>query len=127
MTPQYVDGASGMQKGIASAETGIKVSSVRQRFENPKMYSMDETGTHDGFATNFNSVSTLTVEGEVSGSLATVAPSFNTDVAIANQIAALAGITIGDVYLDDCEVTEIREGFKSFTGNYSSHPEITDA
>lgn len=115
-----------MQVGVENAETGIKVAEVRQRWENPKAYSMDENGTHDGFATNFNAATTMTVSGEVSGSLATVAPSFNTDVALANITATLAGLTAGDWFLDDCEVVQGRAPtFKGFTGNYSSHPDIT--
>ena len=127
LTPAYVDGASGMQVGVASAEDGIKVESVSQRWENPKAQSFDNIGTVDGFAQNFNPSTTVTVSGEVTTLTASLLPDTSGTGAatIANTTDTSGGITVSDYYIDDWEITQSRApNFKSFTGNYSAHPEV---
>lgn len=147
MTPQYVDGATGMQVGINAAggatdvENDLKVSEVRQRGENPKAYSQDNLGTRDGFATNFDPSFSYTVSGEIK-SVTTGTPDLDEAIGtssggatgshfwnactIANAIGNLGGIAAGGIYLDSFEIVQTRApGWFSFTAEYSSNPDIT--
>ena len=131
-TPAYVDGATDMQVGIASAESGIKVSSVDQSIDNPKAYSYDHVGTQDGYAYGWNPSSTMTVTGEVSAATTDLVPNtseanaWGSTITIANATTSYAGLTFSTWSLDSVRLSQTRApGFKSLTASYSSFPDIT--
>jgi len=133
--PTYVDGASGMQKGVENAETGIKVESVEWSINDPKEYSFDEYGGHDGFAHGFNPSVEITVTGEISNEIAGgPIAEFGTAITFANEAnctltdsdATFANIpNTGGFYPEEISFSESRDGFRSMTIRTISHPAIT--
>ena len=118
--PTYVDGSSGMLKGVESAETGIKVESIEWSIDDPKEYSFDRYGGHDGFAHGFNPSVTITVSGEISNENAGVPiAEFGTAITFAN-IANTGGF-----YPESISFSESRDGFRSMSITTISHPAIT--
>jgi len=134
-SPSYVDGASGMQKGVKTAETGIKVESVDWTINDPMEYSFDRYGGHDGFAHGFNPSVEIEVSGEVSDEDAGVCiAQFGTAITFANETNALqadSGSTFANVpntggfYPTAISFSESRDGFRSMSITTISHPDIT--
>ena len=134
-TPTYVDGASGMQKGVKTAETGIKVESVEWSINDPKEYSFDKSGSADGFCHNYNPSVEITVTGEVSDENSGVpVAQFGTAITFANETncaltdsdATFANIAnTGGFYPEEISFSESRDGFRTMTIRTISHPDIT--
>ena len=125
-TPSYVQ-AGGLVRGVASAQTGINISSERERFENPKEYILDRFGGRTGFAFDFDKSSSVTIEGETStANSAVLAVAFGTALTVANQISGY-GVTTGDYLLDDIEVSLARESFVTSTANLTRVSGLTVA
>ncbi len=132
--PTYVNN-SGMQKGVKNDETAIKVESVEWSIEDPKEYSFDRYGGHDGFAHGFNPSVTITVSGEVSDEDAGLCiAQFGTAITFANETNALqadSGTTFANVpntggfYPESITFSESRDGFRSMSITTISHPAIT--
>ena len=137
----YIDGASGMQKGIANSETGIKIDSLEHSIDDPKSYSFDENGSADGFCHNYNPSITITISGEVSdenaglclsqyGTAITFANKNNaklTDLIGGDAVAdnAFAGVSdAGGFYAESISFSESRDGFRTLSITAISHPEI---
>ena len=107
-TPSY-QGAGSSVRGVASAQTGINLSSNRERFDNPKEYLMDRFGGRIGFAYDFDDSSTVTMEGETTTALNVVgAVSFGAAITVANQLDGY-GITTGSYFMDDVEINQSRD------------------
>ena len=133
--PTYVDGATGMQKGVENAETGIKVESIEWSINDPKEYSFDRYGGHDGFAHGFNPSVEITVSGEVSDENSGVPiAQFGTAITFSNETncaltdsdATFANVAnTGGFYPEEITFSESRDGFRSMTIRTISHPEIT--
>jgi hypothetical protein len=134
-TPSYVDGATGMQKGVANAESGIKIESIEWSINDPKEYSFDEFGGHDGFCHNFNPSIEITVTGEISNENEGVPiAEFGTAITFANETncaltdsdTTFANIpNTGGFYPEEISFSESRDGFRSMTIRTISHPSIT--
>lgn len=134
-TPTYVDGATGMQKGVKTAESGIKIESIEWSINDPKEYSMDRFGGHDGFCHGFNPSIEITVTGEVSNENEGVPiAEFGTAITFANESncaltdsdATFANIpNTGGFYPEEISFSESRDGFRSMTIRTISHPSIT--
>lgn len=133
--PTYVDGATGMQKGVENAETGIKVESVDWTINDPMEYSFDRYGGHDGFAHGFNPSIEIEVSGEVSDENSGVpVAQFGTAITFANETncaltdsdATFANIAnTGGFYPTAISFSESRDGFRSMSITTISHPAIT--
>lgn len=125
-TPTYVSAGS-VVRGVASAQTGINISSNRERFENPKEYILDRFGGRTGLTTDYDKSSATTIEGETSTALNVVAAvSFATAITVANEQDGY-GITTGDYFLDDIEVSQSREAFTTATINLTRVSGLTAA
>ena len=138
----YIDGASGMQKGVDNAETGIKIDSLEHSMADPKTYSFNEDGSADGFCHNYNPSITITISGEVSDENAGLCLSqYGTAITFANRNNAkltdliggdttsdnaFAGISdAGGFYADSISFSESRDGFRTLSITAIRHPEIT--
>ncbi len=53
-SPTYVQGATGMQKGVKHAETGLAIESIDWTINDPVEYSQDRYGGNNGFVHGFN-------------------------------------------------------------------------
>tara|TARA_R100000808_G_scaffold260_2_gene1554 strand:+ start:2828 stop:3238 length:411 start_codon:yes stop_codon:yes gene_type:complete len=134
-SPTYVDGATGMLKGVYADEGGIKVESVEWSINDPKEYSFDRYGGHDGFAHGFNPSVEITISGEVSDTTGAVpvaqfgtAITFNNEenVKLADSASTFANVAnTGGFYPEEITFSESRDGFRSMTIRTISHPEIT--
>lgn len=132
----YVDGASGLQKGISTAETGIKVSSVTTTASDPKIMTYDEAGSRDGFVHGFDPEIRIVVEGEIAGTTGLMTTEFGLAATIANEAdgkyadtqTTYWGISAaGTFWLDDSpEIRSTRDGLKTVTLPFISWPDITD-
>jgi hypothetical protein len=129
-TPQYVDGASGMQIGALNAESGIKLESFTQRWNNERVLSFDETGTPDGFCTDWDQRTSVSVGGEVSGALTTLVPDWVSIATVANFDNDEFGIDLSasgvGLFVDDVEITQTRGQFKTVSINYTGFPDISE-
>ena len=124
-----------MLKGVESAESGIKVESVEWSISDPKEYSVDENGSHDGFCHNYNPSVTITVSGEISNENAGVPlAEFGTAITFANETNPLLAdsdstfanvANTGGFYPEDISFSESRDGFRSMSITTISHPDIT--
>jgi hypothetical protein len=137
--PTYVDGASGLHKGVKEPEEGIKVESVDWTFTDPKEYSFDEHGGHDGFAHGFNPSVEISISGEVKSTTQGLPISqYGTAITIANKdnvkltdVNEGAGTTFGNIpdtggfYPESISFSESRDGFRSMTISAIMHPSIT--
>jgi len=132
-TPQYVDGATGMQKGVKLPETGIKIESIEWTINDPKEYSFDEFGGHDGFCHNYNPSIEITVSGEISDETSGIpVAQFGTAITFANQNNCrldannrFANVQDnGGFYPEEVSFSESRDGFRSMTIRTISHPAI---
>tara|TARA_R100000458_G_C8112166_1_gene134490 strand:+ start:193 stop:624 length:432 start_codon:yes stop_codon:yes gene_type:complete len=140
--PSYVDGAAGMTKGVANDEVGIKVSSVDTDIADPKEYSFDKHGGHDGFCHGYNPSITLSITGEVATTTSSnpiYEAAFGAAFSFANKDNAIlvdsdgngsadkyAGIaTTGGFYPETISFNETRDGFKTMSITAISHPAIT--
>ena len=85
MTPQYIDAAAGCQKGVGSAETGIKVETVTTTGTDPEILTYDHRGTTDGKVHNFDPSVTITITGEIAGTTGLMTSKFGTAATIANE------------------------------------------
>ena len=136
MTPTYIDGAAGCQKGVANAETGIKIESFRTSGDNPRMYTHDHRGTKDGFVEDYDSSVTLTVSGEISGSTGLMLAKFGVPPTIANEGDAKyadSGTTFwgipdtGSFFLSGSPtITSNRGELKGVELEFVMNPDITD-
>lgn len=125
-SPSYVKAGSHV-RGITSAETGINVSSFRERFENPKEYIFDRYGGRTGYAYDYDPSSTVTIEGEVvTATDSIMGASFGAAITVANSIDAY-GTTTGDYTLDDLEYSAGRDGFQTATLNLTRLDGVTVA
>lgn len=136
MAISYVDAASGMQRGVAEAETGIKIDTFTTSADNPREYSMNEDGQYDGFAHFINPSLTFNVTGEIAGSTGLAAIKFGTAITLANIDSAKLADTAstfwgiadtGDVLLETAEISEGRQAWKTLTATMTRHPLITIA
>ena len=140
--PSYVDGASGMAKGVAHDEVGIKISSVDTDIADPKEYSFDKHGGHDGFCHGYNPSVTISITGELAitnDSNPLYEAAFGTAYNFANKANAkltdnddngtpdsYAGIeTTGGFYPETITFNETRDGFKTMSITAISHPAIS--
>ena len=140
-TPQYIDAASGLQKGVGSVESGIKIDSLEHSIDDPKTYSFDKNGTADGFCHNYNPSITITVSGEVSDENAGLCLSqYGTAITFANvnnakltdptgsgasADTAFAGVeATGGFYAESVSFSESRDGFRTLSITAISHPDI---
>lgn len=140
-TPQYIDAADGLQKGVGSVETGIKVDSIEHSISDPKTYSFDKNGTADGFCHNYNPSITITVSGEVNnvnaglciaqyGTAITFANANNAKLtdpigADSTTDSAFAGVESGGgFYAESVSFSESRDGFRTMSITAISHPDI---
>tara|TARA_R100000152_G_C6692750_1_gene123983 strand:- start:291 stop:707 length:417 start_codon:yes stop_codon:yes gene_type:complete len=135
--PTYVDGATGLHKGVKEPESGIKVESVDWTFTDPKEYSFDEHGGHDGFAHGFNPSVEISISGEVKstseglpisqyGTAITIANKDNVKIADQDSTATFANIPdTGGFYPESISFSESRDGFRSMTISAIMHPSIT--
>ena len=133
--PTYVDGATGMQKGVGSDEGGLKVESVEWSISDPKEYSFDKHGGHDGFCSGYNPSVSITVSGEVANQETGVClAQFGTAITFANETNCLLTDTdstfanvpnTGGFYPEDITFSESRDGFRSMSITTISHPAIT--
>jgi len=139
-SPTYVgSGASGMQKGVANAEAGIKIDSFDTSISDEKALAYDENGSVCGFARNFNPSITISISGELSSTtaglpvslygtaitFANVANAKITDGSDGNSDAgdAYAGIDgTGGFYLEDISFSESRDGFRTLSLTAISYP-----
>ncbi len=125
-TPSYVSAGS-VTRGVASAESSINVISFRERFENPKEYILDRFGGRTGFATDYDASSVISVEGEISTATdGVLGAAFATAITIANQTDGY-GLTTGDNFLDDIEVSMDRGAFKTASLNLTRVEGLTAA
>lgn len=126
-TPTLVD-ASNFIKGVSAAEAGINIESYSQRWEDPMEYIEDKAGSNTGFFHNFNPSTTCTISGEtnVASLEDTLGVAFGVAETVANAISGY-GVTTGDFYLTDIEISQDRGSLASATANLVKHPEITDA
>jgi hypothetical protein len=134
--PSYVDGATGLSKGVGSDESGIKVDTVDWTFTDPKEYSFDKYGGHDGFAHGFNPSVEISISGEVKstteglpisqyGTAITIANKNNAKLADQDSTATFANIPdTGAFHLESISFSESRDGFRSMTISAMMHPEI---
>jgi len=110
--PSYVQAGSQV-RGITSAESGINISSFRERFENPKEYIFDRYGGRTGYAYDYDPSSTATIEGEIKTALDSVfSASYGAALTVANATDAY-GTATGDYTLDDLELSASRDAFQS--------------
>ena len=140
-TPQYIDAADGLRKGVGSVESGIKVDSVEHSISDPKTYSFDKNGSADGFCHNYNPSITITVSGEVSNENAGLClAQYGTAITFANannakltdpigsdstEDSAFAGVeSTGGFYAESVSFSESRDGFRTMTISAISHPDI---
>ena len=139
-SPTYVGaGASGMQKGVANAETGIKIDSFDTSVSDEKALAYDEYGGVCGFAHKFNPSITISVSGEMSSTTTGLPVSvYGTAITFAN--AANAKITdgsdggdapgdayagmdaAGGFYLEDISFSESRDGFRTLSLTAIAYP-----
>ncbi len=134
-SPTYVDGASGMQKGVKNDETGIRIESVEWSISDEKVYSQDRFGGNNGFAHGFNPSVTITVNGEVQDENSGVCVAqFGTAITFANETNALLAdsdstfanvANTGGFYPEDISFSESRDGFRTISITTISHPDIT--
>lgn len=139
--PSYVDGAAGMTKGVANDEVGIKISSVDTDIADPKEYSFDKHGGHDGFCHGYNPSVTISITGELAitnASTPLYEAAYGTAFNFANKANAkladndnngtpdsYAGIqTSGGFYPETISFNETRDGFKTMSITAISHPSI---
>lgn len=110
--PVYIEAAlaESMQRGVSSTETGLKVSNVSHRYENPKQYSQNEVGTRDGFVTNYDPFVVTSMDAEEAGGTDVV---FGVAATLNNAPPAAFDITPGSVFLENAEITENRENWKA--------------
>ena len=124
-----------MQKGVNQDEAGIKVESVEWSIEDPKEYSFDRYGGHDGFAHGFNPSVSISVSGEVANQETGVClAQFGTAITFANETNCLLTDTdstfanianTGGFYPESISFSESRDGFRSMSITTISHPAIT--
>ncbi len=142
-SPTYVGtGASGMQKGVANAETGIKIDSFDTSISDEKALAYDEHGGVCGFAHKFNPSILISCSGELSSTtsglpvsvygtaitFANVANAKLTDGSDANSDAgdAYAGIDgTGGFYLEDISFSESRDGFRTLSLTAIAYPGLS--
>ena len=118
-SPVYIGAASSesMQKGIASSETGLKLSNVSHSIDNPRLYSMDENGSRDGWAENYDISCTTTMDAEDAG---THGITFGSATTLNNSAPSEFGFTAGGMYLERATVTESRDAWKSYQLEFTS-------
>lgn len=141
--PSYVDGAAGMTKGVANDEVGIKISSVDTDIADPKEYSFDKHGGHDGFCHGYNPSITIQISGELA-TTDTANPIYEAAFGAAYNFAnkanaklvdgddadtdpdSYAGVAAtGGFYPETISFNETRDGFKTMSITAISHPAIT--
>ena len=140
-SPSYVQ-AAGMQKGVKTAESGIKIDSFDTSISDEKALAYDEYGGVCGFAYNFNPSITISITGEVSdenaglciaqyGAALTIANANNaklTDPIGTDSTAdsAYAGIaSTGVFYLEDISFSESRDGFRTLSLTAIKYPAVS--
>ena len=130
-TPTKIDGAANVQLGLTGAETGIKVSTTSQDWANPKALTFDHLGTTDGFITDYDKSTSMTITGETAGSdFSTLAPNFYNRVVPANFLSNafdldLSGATAGLV-LDTVNISMSRApGMRTITFTYQGWEDVT--
>ena len=138
-SPTYVGSASGMQKGVANAETGIKIDSFDTSVSDEKALAYDEYGGVCGFAHKFNPSVTISVSGEISnttqglpisvfGQAITFENAANAKITDggdndSNAGDAYAGIDgSGGFYLEDISFSESRDGFRTLSLTAIAYP-----
>ena len=140
-SPSYV-ALTGMQKGVASAETGIKIDTFDTTISDEKALAYDEHGGVCGCAHKFAPSITIQITGELSSTTAGLPVSvYGTALTIANKDNAKltdgsdAGDVVGDAYagidgtggfyLEDITFSESRDGFRSISLSAISYPGVT--
>ena len=140
-SPSYVS-QTGMQKGVDSAESGIKIDSIDWTISDEKALAYDRFGGVCGFAHNFNPSISISISGDISaeneglpvsqyGTAITIANAQNaklTDLIGGDTTAdnAYAGISdAGGFYLEDISFSESRDGFRSMSLSVISYPGVS--
>ena len=133
-SPTYVQGATGMQKGVKHAETGIAIESIDWTINDEYAYSQDRYGGNNGFAHGFNPSVEIEISGEISNEDSGVpVAQFGTAITFANETNALqadSGTTFANVpntggfYPTAISFSESRDGFRSMSITTISHPAI---
>tara|TARA_R110000824_G_scaffold56954_2_gene155366 strand:- start:694 stop:1122 length:429 start_codon:yes stop_codon:yes gene_type:complete len=139
--PTYVS-TSGMQKGVETAESGIKIDSIDWSISDEKALAYDRYGGVCGFAHGFNPSVSISISGEISdeeaglpisqyGTAITIANANNaklTDPMGADTTAdtAFAGVAAtGGYYLEDISFSESRDGFRSLSLTAIAYPSVS--
>ena len=133
-SPTYVQGATGMQKGVKHAETGIAIESIDWTINDEYAYSQDRYGGNNGFAHGFNPSVEIEISGEISNEDSGVpVAQFGTAITFANETNALqadSGTTFANVpntggfYPTAISFSESRDGFRSMSITTISPPAI---
>lgn len=131
-----------MQRGVANAETGIRIDTFETAGNNPREYAYNEEGQSIGFAHNIDPNLTFTVSGEISGSTGLAAIVFGAAITLANVNSARLGATnmdgvteasfwgiddAGDVLLESVSISEGRTAWKILNFTATRHPLISVA
>ena len=134
-SPTYVQGATGMQKGVKNAESGIAIESIDWTINDEYAYSQDRYGGNNGFAHGFNPSVEIEISGEISNEDSGVpVAQFGTAITFANEAnctltdgdATFANVAnTGGFYPTAISFSESRDGFRSMSITTISHPSIT--
>ena len=125
-SPSYVQ-AGGQTRGIATAQTGINITSHKERFDDPKEYIEDRFGGRTGFAHAYDKSTTTSIEGETTTALDVVmAIAYATAFTVANEVDGY-GVTTGDQLLDDIEVSQSRGAWTTASANLTRLSGVTVA
>ena len=134
-SPTYVQGATGMQKGVKNAETGSAVESIDWTINDPVEYSQDRVGGNSGFCHGFNPSVELEISGEISNEESGIClAQYGTAITFANETNCLLTDTdstfanvanTGGFYPTAISFSESRDGFRTMSITTISHPDIT--
>lgn len=135
MAIAYTTAATGATWGATQGSvSGIILESHSQSYENPKEMLMNSSGTPVGFAINIAEKHTVTLSGEITGTIGTtgvLGGGFATAVTFAN-IANVGGTSVagwctgtGDFYIDAPSIESSRSSWKKFSCNFERWPAIT--
>jgi hypothetical protein len=126
MAVTYIN-QSDMVKGLDSAETGLKIESVRQSVR-PQFIEpvLDHQGNRTGAGVGSKQES-MAVTGEIVFSTGALTgpcvPDFDTAVTVANSETQFE--SGGGLYMTDAEITKDRGGWQSVSANYEAYEDQT--
>ena len=123
MALTYIGSALSLSRGVASAETGISVSSFAVRYYPHVRAELENNlGEIAGLAVSTLASREITVEGEVTGATGRMADTFIAAITtIANGVTDFGGAT-GGIYMTAATVTSARADWKKVNLTYKSDP-----